>query len=81
MKRIYKYPLQFQDRQIVPLPTGAAILTVQVQQGEICLWALVEPSLPQQARVVQIYGTGHPADDAGVYVGTVQIRPACLACL
>ena len=31
MKKIYKYPTEIQDEQVVLLPTGAKILTVQTQ--------------------------------------------------
>ena len=39
-KKIYKYPLEVQDEQVVMLPTGAKILTVQSQKDRPCLWAL-----------------------------------------
>lgn len=75
MKTIYKYPLQITDRQTIDMPGDAQLLTVQMQLGVPCLWALVEPEMPQRNHVIQIYGTGHPADDAGVYIATFQTGP------
>lgn len=42
-KTIYKYPLDVTDVQEIKLPVGAEILTVQAQNGTLCLWALVDP--------------------------------------
>ncbi len=58
MKRVYKYPLRVNDRQIVKLPKGAEILSVQIQRGDICLWALIDTSVKETndvaIRMVQV---------------------------
>jgi hypothetical protein len=79
-KKIWKYPLvansdwrTIKGRQVIEMPGNARILTVQVQGDTPCLWALVEVGEPPRARGIQIYGTGHQADDAGVYIGTFQL--------
>lgn len=35
MKKIFKYPIKITDSQSFPMPVGANILTVQVQNGII----------------------------------------------
>lgn len=64
-KKIYKYPLEVQDEQVVLLPTGAKILTVQAQNDRPCLWALVNPTAPNDMAVtIRIIGTGHEIQDS-----------------
>lgn len=70
--RIWKYPLEITDSQPVPMPTGARILTVQVQHGQPCLWALVDPTRASKYREIRMVGTGHPADGLTNYIGTFQ---------
>lgn len=74
MKKIYKYELMMADEQTIELPKHSKILTVQIQNGNICLWALVFPQEVMQKYKVRIIGTGHPAGyvDADDYIGTVQ---------
>jgi hypothetical protein len=76
VEKIFKYPLKVEDIQMVEMPEGAAVLTIQTQ-GEIpCLWAKVDPSAPIIKRCFITYGTGHPVNDgpADHYVGTYQLR-------
>lgn len=72
MKAILKFPLDVTDSQVIVMPEGAAILCVQAQHDNICLWALVTPNRPREKRVFRIHGTGHPCDEEGNYIGTVQ---------
>lgn len=76
-KTIWKYPIATTDLQVVQMPAGAEVLCVQVQRGEPCLWALVDPSAEPEFRSVEVYGTGHTVRiDTGVerrYVGTYQL--------
>lgn len=69
---VYKYPLVLDDRQTVMMPEGARLLSVQLQGGKICLWAIVDPSSRPQARCIRIAGTGHPIEDGLAFIGTVQ---------
>jgi hypothetical protein len=70
---IHKYPLEIADDQFLSLPTGAEILSVQFQTGVLCLWAMVNPSLPISQRHIKIHGTGHFTDPDLDYrhIGTV----------
>lgn len=76
MKRVYKYPLRVNDRQIVKLPKCAEILSVQIQRGDICLWALIDTSVKETNDVaIRIHGTGHDIEYDGNlrFIGTVQM--------
>lgn len=59
-KTIWKYRLKVTDEQLLEMPIGAEILTVQVQDGEPCLWALVDPDAVRENRKIYIFGTGNP---------------------
>ena len=73
MKTIYKYPVPVTDRPTILLPDAAEILTVQVQDGNIMLWAVADPEKPIHNRRLWLYGTGHPMwGTEGRYIATVQ---------
>ena len=61
MKRIHKYPLQIVDTQTITVQSGFEPLSVQYQDNELMLWALVEDlvaPIPLHASI-RIIGTGH----------------------
>lgn len=63
MQVIYKYKLEFQPIQIVKLPLKR-ILTIQIQDGTPCLWALVDTEAPEVPMQIRMAGTGtHDAHD------------------
>lgn len=74
MNTIWKFGLDLKDEQMIEMPAGAIILSVQYQHGSLCLWALVDPTQTTVGRAIRIVGTGHPADDVNAhdYIGTVQ---------
>lgn len=79
MKRIFKYALAVEDQQSIVMPSGAEILTVQMQGGEPQVWALVDDTNDKHQRTFLIFGTGHPViDNPGNYVGTFQLRNGAL---
>jgi hypothetical protein len=71
--RISEYPLRADDRQTVQLPKGAELLTVQVQRGTPCLWALVDEAAETEGRVILIYDTDRPISYLGKHLGTFQL--------
>lgn len=76
MKKIYKYPLEIRDEQVVLLPTGSKILTVQSQGEQACIWALVNPTMSNDMAItIRIFGTGHTIQDSDKmeYIGTFQM--------
>ena len=75
MRKIYKYQIEVTDEQLVTMPAGAQILTVQAQGDRLCLWAVVSLGSPEEKRVIQIYGTGmdFPKHKKCTYIATVQM--------
>jgi hypothetical protein len=80
MRTVYKYTLQARDDNAVSMPVGATILSAQVQDGDIQIWALVDPDAKKETRYFGVAGTGHPIDDnfAGKFIGTVQMYQGAL---
>lgn len=74
MKRIYKWTLEITDSQVLALPEGAKILTVQMQGRALRLWALIDPTVAKvRQRTFEVFGTGHDMDEwPRDYIGTVQ---------
>lgn len=76
-KKIFKYALENTDRQQIVMPLGAEILSVQTQNDEPMIWAMVDPEAVKEERYFEIYGTGATiGDDMGVdrkFIGTYQI--------
>ena len=60
MKSIWKFPIEAVGIQGIPMPLGAKLLDVQIQAGQPCLWALVDPAAEKVTRQISVYGTGHP---------------------
>lgn len=62
MKTIWKFEIDLVDSQRVIMPQQSEILSVDTQDGHLCLWALVDPDQPKAEREIIIRGTGHPAE-------------------
>lgn len=52
--RIFKYIFM----QEIEMPIGAQILTIQKQQNDVCIWALVNPENNTEKRKFETIGTG-----------------------
>lgn len=73
MKTIWKWKLE--PFTTIQMPKDARILTVQVQYGKPCLWALVDPTKELCSRNFQVYPTGgNLPDKPGEYIGTLQMH-------
>ncbi len=65
MSVIWKYDLKVTDEQVLDLPEGAQILSVQQQAGSLLagsplqLWALVDPDNAWERRFFHVVGTGN----------------------
>ena len=78
-RQIWKWTLEVLDKQSLPMPEGAQVLSVQAQGGAPQLWALVDPKAYGCFRTFATYGTGQPMpDEPGVYVGTYQMHGGAL---
>ncbi len=76
MKTIYKYKLDVNDSQIVILPKGAIILSIQTQHNMPVLWAEVDPAASKEAVMIEMFGTGHPIPESEGrhYISTFQMN-------
>lgn len=80
--KIYKYPIALESQQRVKMPAEAQILTLQMQNGQPCIWALVDENASLVPRTICTYGTGRqmPTEKAeiGHYIGTYQLEAGAL---
>lgn len=76
MQAIWKYELSVVDYQELEMPWVYKCLSVQLQYGRICLWALVSTDKQSKTkRGFRIYGTGHEHQEIeGEYIGTVVVE-------
>ena len=58
MKTIYKYTLTTHEKQIVPMPKDALILTASDQGSEVCVWVEVETENGLYPRMIEVFPTG-----------------------
>ncbi len=76
---VWKYPLDADPgvEQVREMPEGAKVLTAQVQDGHVTIWAQVDPSRPKENRRFVIVGTGQGfAGGMGMtWIATVQRVP------
>jgi hypothetical protein len=74
--KIFKFPLELKDKQVVKMPRGAQVLSIQMQNGKKTIWALCPvPDAVQEDRTFFIFGTGHDLPEsatAKTFVATVQ---------
>lgn len=73
-KVIWKYELEIADMQTFFMPEDAQILSVQYQDGQLCMWALVDSYASKEEVRISVVGTGYifKHGDRDVYIGTVQ---------
>ena len=79
MTQIWKFELKLE----VEMPINAEILTIQVQHGNVYLWAIVDSEdQEREIRIFENIGTGHTIpDDIGVnrkYIATYQLEGGAL---
>ncbi len=80
MKTIYKYLFKTTDRQLIELPKGFEILTIQTQSGIPCLWILADfKSKELESVEIETFGTGHDVYHINgkterKYIGTYQLN-------
>ena len=71
MKTVWKYRLDLLDgQQVIKMPKGAQVLSVDMQHDQPTLWAEVDSEAPMEPRYFQVHGTGHPIANGGVFVGS-----------
>lgn len=67
MRKIYKYPIETTDTQIIKVYglSGAncfkeQVLDIDIQKGTPCIWCFVDTEKEEQDIVIRIVGTGNP---------------------
>lgn len=78
MKKVFKYILEVSDIISVSMPAGAKPLHFDMQNGQLCLWALVTPANPEQFYQFRMAGTGHPIDTCGEFINTLILHDRAL---
>jgi len=77
-KNIYKYTLEVTDKQRIELYRQSEILSIQEQNGVLCMWVLCDVEFVKDVRTFEIFGTGHNIDyDMGVdrkFISTFQMQ-------
>jgi hypothetical protein len=73
---IWKYELSIDSPQTtIPMPLGARILSLQMQDGVPMLWALVDPMRQRENRVFETFATEDlipPCATMTRFIGTYQ---------
>jgi hypothetical protein len=75
--KIWKWELSVADLQIIMMPIGAQVLSVQVHRGAPQLWAMVDETSPAEPRTFATVGTGHTMTKNAIYgrfIGTYQLH-------
>ena len=74
-KQIWKYSLE----NIIEMPKGAEILTIDIQNGQMFnaqMWVKVNTENEMEKRMFEVIGTGQNFDDTNKkYIGTYQEGP------
>jgi hypothetical protein len=73
MKTIWKYTVSGAVTEVL-MPADAQILSIQMQEARICMWALVDPERPKVSRTFRTRGTGWVIgsdETLGTHLGTV----------
>jgi hypothetical protein len=84
MNSVWKYEIPIKEVFEIEMPAGAHILSVQVQLGKPCIWAMVNPEWSKEKRQFRLASTGEPIRETFIYdpkggpvlafVGTFQIH-------
>lgn len=76
-KTIWKFKLYLKDRQTINTPAGSKFLTVNMQNNDLVIYAVVDTEIPEELigmREIAIVETGSPMPDGDVdYIGTVTL--------
>lgn len=75
-KLLCRFPFDTTDNFTLKMPEGAEILSVQTQDEQPCLWALVDPNAKKENRMFCVYGVGREVnmDDTLEFIGTYQLQ-------
>jgi hypothetical protein len=76
MRQIWKFPISVvRQNQLIAMPAVSEVIDAQIQNGTLCLWAIVDTTSPAGNVRVDVIGTGWDVPDdvsASDHVATVQ---------
>lgn len=93
---VWRFPIPVRDigsarmdseRVKIEMPRDALILSVQSQNGDICIWAQVDPKSERHVRTFRVVGTGYrwwagpygqTPTNTGHFLGTCQFYDGSL---
>lgn len=76
MKTIWKYNVDCRSSFYLDMPVNAVVLSVQVQNGVPCIWAMVDSEERLKVRQFAVVGTGNPINQDMTgwrFIGTFQL--------
>ena len=71
MKTIYKYEIGFNDGVNLCTYTGIKPLSVNIQDGKVCMWAMIDTNEYPAIIKIHIIGTGQPIPLNSTYIDTI----------
>jgi hypothetical protein len=74
MAVVWKYVLAPVPEQTINIPVGAQLLHVAEQNGQLCLWAKVDPSGAVVSRRFCVAGTGQEMPAYTEYLGSAVLH-------
>ncbi len=74
MKVVYKYNLGLGPNEIT-LPKDSKIVAFRMQEGKMCIWAVVYTMQPEEVRRLNVRGTGQELFDNEEHIATLQDPP------
>jgi len=81
-RKIFKYEIPIADDFSLPLPQGARVLSIDVQNGTPFIWALVDEEAGKESVYFHLAGTGHVVPphvaDSYAFVGTFMLHGGAL---
>lgn len=77
MKTVWKYILK--PAISIEMLIASQLLSVNEQDGKICLWVLVDPEdMRMEVRHFRVFGTGHNIPDKQLFVGSALLEGGSL---
>jgi hypothetical protein len=71
-RAIWKFPVDLMGDSI-EVPADCSIVEFALQDGQLCVWAIVDPASPRITRRLRVVGTGREFEDGWRYHGTAHM--------
>lgn len=76
-KTIWKYALEIETTNVILMPKGSEILSVELQNNKPFVWALVNPDEQNnETKIIKMFGTGEDVSNGLTvnkrFLGTIQ---------